>query len=1003
MVNCRRSEVVSNAAGRRATLVGLVLTCGALVVGSPARALDPDKGISQYVHRVWGTYDGLPQGSITAFAQTPDGYLWMGTQEGLVRFDGLRFVTYDRSNTKELPADWITALHAGPSGALWVGTRTGLVRLYQGRFSSPAGTTSLPSSRITCLLEDRGGSVWIGTEQGLAVLRNGRVTALVGQQAGPRAQIHALLEDRQGRLWFGARRAGLGLFHAGRFTAYGSKNGLLSDEVLALSEDSEGGLWIGTTGGLNVLRDGVISRSQAELGDSSRNVSALLRDRHGSLWVGARAGGLSRLRDGRRETYAQDDGLSCNEVLTLFEDRQGTLWVGTQIGLNQFVDGRFTVYTSRQGLANDVVLAVHEDRSGGLWVGTTGGLSHLGPDGAKTYTTKDGLPGPMVSALLEDHAGTLWIGTLGQGLARMKDGVFRGLTTADGLSCNTIMCLFEDRDCDLWVGTSNGLNRLSSGKMTRYGLRDGLKSNVIVALTQGRDGSLWVGTDGGGLQRMQAGNILPPGAEGALADATVATLYEDGKGDLWIGTVGRGLLRLRAGRLSAYTRSDGLFSDSVFQILEDDRARLWMSCNRGVFRVQKEQLDDFAAGRTGALVSKAYGLADGIRSVECNSGSPAGIRTRDGRLLFATVAGLAAIDPARVPASFVPAPIVEAVSVDGEKSARGRNAEVGPAARRVEFRFAAVDLRSPATVRYRYRLEGFDAGWVDAGAGRQATYTNLAPGRYRFQASASSNDGVWSEPSTAWPLVAHPPFHRTPLFYGLCVLAIAASAAGIHRLRLLQLRARNAVLSERNRIGREIHDTVAQGLAGVVLQLETAESVFSSRPEAARGHLVRARELVRDGLDETRRAIAALRPRPLEKGSLPLALRALAVTMAGGTGIEVSVEVRGRVRPLAPEVEDDLWRIAHEALTNAIRHGKGRHVRVELRYRMIGLSLSVRDDGEGFAPASSVREGVSFGLAGMNERAERRRWRLTVASRPGGGTEVGVRVPLWLGLPWTGA
>lgn len=970
--------------------------------GRPALAIDPTRALTQYAHRAWGTDEGLPQGSVSAIAQTPDGYLWLGTQEGLVRFDGMKFTVFDTSNTPGLKSDYVTALYASPGGDLWIGTQGGgLSQHRDGRFSALTTAQGLASDRVKCLWRDRAGALWIGTDGGgLSRLQDGQFTNLSMRDGLPGNSVWALLEDRDGSLWIGTLGGGLAVLKDGHLRTLTVKDGLASNSILSLHEDRGGGLWVGTSGGgVDLLKGARVEHHAPKDGLSGKMIGSLLQDRDGNVWAGALDGGLSRFSNGRFEALAGEAGVSNETVLSLFEDRDGSVWAGTAVGLNQFLDGKFTVYTSREGLPGDEIVSVYEDHEGSLWIGTTKGLARLRNGSVRRYTTDDGLASNRVQTIGEDRDGALWIGTMGGGLSRLKDGKFTTLTAKDGLSCNVITCIREDRQGSLWLGTSNGLTRLRRGEITNYTTQDGLTANIVVAIAEGRDGSLWVGTNGGGLDRLKDGRFTAYGAKDGMAADTVAALYEDSDGVLWIGTLGKGVYRFRDGKFSACTRREGLFSDSVFQILEDRQGRLWMTSNRGIFHVKRKDLNDLADGKTATVASTSYGTTDGLKTAECVGGSqPAGWTTRDGRLWFPTVKGLASIDPARIRTSEIPPPVVvEQVSVDGGSLSPG--ASIASGFRRLAFRYGAMDFLSPSKVKFRYRLAGFERAWVDAGPSREATYTGLRPGSYSFEVVAANGDGVWNSEGAKRSIVVTPRFYETMPFYGFCVLAVLGVAAGAHRLRLQGLEAKNAVLTERNRIARDIHDTVAQGLTGIVLQLETADTLFPSQTDAVRGCLVRAREQVRDSLEETRRAITALRPRPLEQARLPDALRMLGESMTLGTAMKLSVKVHGRPRDLPSDVEDDLWRIAQEALTNAVRHSRGHRIQLIFQYDKRRLELIVADDGEGLTRMPGA-EGAGFGLKGIQERVQKRRWRLSVDSRPGQGTQISVEVPLRPAFPW---
>lgn len=782
----RRDPVLCGA--HRALLAAALLT--PLLGALPSLALDPARRTTQYVADSWTQDDGLPQNAVNAIAQTPDGYLWLGTEEGLVRFDGARFTVFDRRTTPQIRNNFVMALHADRAGDLWIGTfGGGLVRMRKGRFELFTKDDGLTSERIRSIAEDDAGTLWIATGGGgLLRYEKGRFSAITTKEGLASDRVWSVAEDARGRLAIGTFGGGLQLLEAGKLSAQPLGPGAASAHVRPVCLDRDGSLWVGTDGGglYRIRGDEVRSFGPAE-GLTSPLVRALWPDRDGNLWVGTDGAGLFRYRDGRFEPYAAKDGLANDFVLSLFEDREGSLWIGTSGGgLARLRDGKVTNLTTREGLGNDVVRAVVEGRDGALWVGTTGGGVTRFADGkASTLRVADGLRSDLVFALHEDRDGRLWIGTDGAGVSVLEKGRLRGLTSADGLVNDRVRSIAEDGEGSIWIGTVSGLSRYRAGAFTSYTTKEGLAGSAVRALLPGRDGSLWIGTDGGGLGRLKDGAFTSWKSADGLSSARVFSLHEDERGTLWIGTSGGGLNRLSGGKIRAITSADGLLDDVVFQILDDGAGSLWMSCNRGIFRVSRDELDRFADGRLTRVTSRAFGRSDGMLSAECNGGSPAGIRTRDGRLRFPTIRGLASIDPARLPSNpLVPAVLVEEIHVDGRRERFPAGLHLPPGVERVELRYTATSLVVPGKVRFRYRLEGFDRAWVEAGDRRTTTYTNLRPGRYTFRVLACNDDGVWNVEGASLAFSIAPFFWQTGWFLALALLAVAASVFVLHRLRV---------------------------------------------------------------------------------------------------------------------------------------------------------------------------------------------------------------------------
>ncbi|HKS43191.1 MAG TPA: two-component regulator propeller domain-containing protein [Blastocatellia bacterium] len=951
-----------------------------------------EKPLSQYIHDAWQTDQGLPQNTVFAVTQTPDGYIWLATQEGLVRFDGIRFTVFDKRNTPQMKDNNIQTLYLDRAGQLWAGTEGGgLVRLKDGVFTAYTTEDGLADNIVDAIYEDRAGNLWVGTLGGLSRFKDGKFTTFTARDGLPSDAVLSICEDRAGNLWIGTEDDGLSRLKDGEFVSYTTKDGLSNNLVRALHEDREGNLWIGTRAGLCRFKDGKFTSFFAKDGLVDDSVLSIYEDREGSLWIGTR-GGLARRKDGRFSAYTTKEGLSENSVASIYEDKEGNLWIGTyEGGLNRLKEGSFTAYTRKDGLADDIVRPIYQDSKGVLWIGTASGLSRSSDGKIINYTAKDGLADNNVLALREDRAGALWIGT-GGGLNKLTGGRMASYTTEKGLSDNTVLSLCESRDGSLWIGTASGLNRLKDEKITAYTTRDGLTNDSIWSLYEDGEGTLFIGTDGGGLNRFKDDRFTALTTKDGLANDIVLSLYADREGALWIGTNG-GLSRLKDGRVVSYTTAAGLFDDVVFQILEDAKDNLWMSCNKGVFRVSKQELEDFAQGGLRAINSVSYGTADGMKSRECNGGfQPAGWKTRDGKLWFPTIKGAAVIDPESIKINQLAPPVlIEQVLADHEPIDTAQGAQLAPGKSKFEFHYTGLSFIAPEKVRFKYKLEGFDTDWIDAGTRREVAYTNIPPGSYRFRVMACNNDRVWNEAGAAFSFYLKPRFYQTYWFYGLCAAAVGMLGLGFYRLRVRQMQSRfSAVLEERNRIAREIHDTLAQGFAGISLQLEAVDETLIDSPETARNHLNRARTLVRSSLAEARRSVWELRSQALEKTDLAGALSAFAQQLTAGAA---DVKVSGARRRLSSLVETNLLHIGRESLTNAVKHAQAAAIQMELSFDHQSVRLSVKDNGCGFdANGSGSRVGGGFGLISMRERAEQIGAQLNIESSPGKGTKIVVEV-----------
>lgn len=979
-------------------LLPTLLLCGG---GVRAHALAPVGDLGQLSRRAWQTETGLPQNTVHSIAQTRDGYIWVGTEEGVARFDGAGFRVFDKQNTPELRSNDVRALLATRGGELWACTAAGAARYSGGAWAVYTKEQGLASDDVLSAFESRDGATWFATSSGLSRLRDGAFTNFTSREGLAGDAVQTIFEDRGGTLWVGTAE-GLSRLTGERFEGFdlgGERGGV---GVNALAQDSGGRLWVGTPEGLSCYEGGRFRVFTTREGLPNDRVISLDADREGALWVGT-AAGLTRLREGSFSSFTSreggaDDALARAIILSVFEDAEGSLWVGTESGgLHQLRDKKFTTYTTREGLSNDVVKAIYETQAGDVWAGTYGGGLDLLRDGrVTTYTTKDGLVSDVVLALYGDAEGNLWVGTP-DGLCRFRNGKFDTYTSADGLPNDFVRSIYSDSKGDLWVGTRGGLARARNGEFETFTTREGLPNNFVGAIAEDARGRLWVGTLGG-LGVYESGRFRAYTTKDGLSDNVVISLYGDPRGRLWVGTNGGGLNLLEDERFKTFTTRDGLPNDTLYRILGDEGGRLWMSCNKGVFSLEVRELEEFATGRGRALNPVVYGTADGMQTRECSGGGhPSAWRDRAGRMWFSTIKGVAMIDPGSVARNEQPPPVVvEQVLFDGEPAAVGARAALPPGTSRFDFHYAGLSFVAPEKVRYRYKLEGFDKDWVEGGDRRAAYYTSLAAGDYRFLVVASNNDGVWSTTPASFSFTLRPHFYRTYWFYALCVAGLALLAWQLYALRLRQVRARfGAVLQERNRIARELHDNLAQEILGVSVQLEIVTRLLNSSPESARAHLDRARSLVRSSMAEARRYVWDLRSQSLDDRDLPAALAEMTRRLTAESGVHTQFEVGGTLRPLPKQVENNLLRIGQEAVNNAVRHARAENISVRLVFDATSVKLNVKDDGRGFdAEAQGVGSNGHFGLVGMRERAREMGGDVRVGSRPGEGCEVEVNVPV---------
>jgi diguanylate cyclase (GGDEF)-like protein len=807
-----------------------------LCLAAAALALEPGRALTQARMSVWTADSGLPQSSIYTIVQTRDGYLWMGTEEGLVRFDGARFVVFDRQTAPGLRSSFVSALFEAADGTLWVGTYgSGIARFRNGRLE-PFRPDVVGSDRIRDFHAMRDGSLYVTTAGGgLLHIKGENVTRFTMRDGLPADRLWYMQDDGAGGLWISTFGAGVVRWRDSRVVQQiTTRDGLKSDLAHALLRDASGTLWIGTDGGgLAAWRDGAIVRTlTTKDGLPSDFVRTARRDRDGSLWIGT-DGGLARWRGGRADALTLADGLPSIVVPAVLEDREGSLWIGTNGGLVRLSDTRVLSYTRKEGLTADGIRAVLEDERGHVWLGTEGGgLCEVIPGSIRCLTKRDGLPYDNIYALARSAGGGIWIGTDGGGVTRLTGGRFeQAIDTRNGLPNDRIRAIVEAPDRSLWISTTNGLAHVRDGKASRIPELDGRQLRPLLLLG---DGTLLVGTDGAGLWKIAPGSAtakqIATTGHGLESDRVFSLAADAHGGGAWIGTSGGGLARLdfATDAVRSVTRRMGLHDDVVFQVVDEGVGRdLWLTSNHGVYRVSRDAVLAAMRGQGANLAGIVYGKADGLPSAESNGAFPAAIRAHDGRLWFATARGVGVIEPRLQSRNTVPPPtLIEDVLVDGMPGAAPARGvvRVPPGTQHLDLRYTALSLRSPELVTFRYLLGSYDRDWIDAGTSRVAHYTKLEPGDYTFRVIATNEDGVRSRSEATLLVTVAPQWFETWWARLAAVAIVAAAAWAAMRLRVAAIRARkNEELARAyenvHRIAAELEDTNRQlGVANVRLR-----------------------------------------------------------------------------------------------------------------------------------------------------------------------------------------
>ena len=985
------------------------------------------RGASAFSFRAWQREQGLPRNSVRALAQTRDGYLWMGTDDGLTRFDGARFVSFG----------WREGLRSGPvrrlledsRGALWSGGADGgLTRWQDGRFTTFTRREGLPSDSITALAEDNAGGLWAGTDAGLAVWQDGRWAPPSAGAEFNGKTITTLFEDRKGTLWVGVRGAGIFRLSEGRFVPFTdpSVEGLLQDPHCLLV-DQGGRIWIGAGDDFVLCREGGQWRRYRIPRHLARPyISSLAEAPDGSVWAGSVSEGLFQFKSGNPVAINASSGLVDNSVESLLVDREGNLLAGTGAGLNQLRPKNVSVLGPAEGLGYGAVTALAEIAPGLIWAGKPNDGLHRWDGRIFSRLAPAALSRnePQINCLLMTRDGSCWAGC-GQGLLRFKQPEAAAETVEPvALPGLNVISLFEDGDGTLWAGTQQG---------QLWQSRDGncrpetnfWQPHPLTALMRDREGSMWVGTEGGGLHRFGGSQRAHYGKGNGLLSDSIRTLFLDEQGVLWIGTGGGGLARWQGGRITSFTTREGLPDDTISQILADNAGRLWLGNNRGIACVSRRELDEVSE-RKSAVYPKVYGRAEGMVSEECaGAGYPAGLKTKSGLLWFSSSKGIVVVDPRPRPAA-LPAPsvVVEEVLIDGEAAgpvtlnasetpAQGGQADpatavgqirIGPGTHRVELLYSGISFRAPERVRFRYRLEPLEPDWVEAGTRRTAFYNYIPPGNYHFRVIACNGEGVWNDTGATLALTVLPHFWQTWWFLGSAAFGLLGSVGGTVRLvekrklnrRLRHIEQERALERERARIARDLHDDLGSSLTRISL-LSTLARADRDNPAQVDAHAEKISESAAQTVRALEEIVWAVRPGSDSLQSLVEYTAHFANELFEGATTRCRLDLPHDLpaQPLPPEMRHNLFLIVKEALTNALKHAQAREVRVQAKVFDGCLGIVVQDDGRGFEPAAALpEEGKRNGLTNMRRRAEAVGATLSVQSAREKGTEVRLTVKL---------
>lgn len=735
---------------------------------SPAFPTLPGKSIEFLQHNKWTVENGLPMNTVMSIVQTRDGYLWVGTESGLARFDGVKFDVFNHENTTQFTSNIVFSLLVDRRGMLWIASwGDGVVRYRDGTFDAITQESGLLSNEVWCIMESQDDSIWIGSRKGLNRITGGKISAisLPAQMTGK--SIEWLLEDRGGRIWVGSNGGGLAWVKRRGDGFESEYAGLDGKKIATIFEDRKGAVWLGTkaSGLFRFGEDQSRNYSTAD-GLSHDHIRCLFEDRFDNLWIGTYGGGINILNagSGHISIFPNQDEFSCNTILCFFEDQEGTLWVGTGgSGLNCLREPKIITFTTKNGLSDNNLYGVFQDSRNRLWVGTKGfGINYYLNNRFYRLTSRDGLSSDSVVSMAEDRSGHLWFGTLGGGVNRYAGGKFEVFDTRHGLSDNSTRAVYVDREGAIWVGTlDGGIHQFRSGRFEQVA---NVKFRVNNLLKDSR-GNLWAGTFGAGLCCLKDGTVEIFDIRRGLSNNIVTCIHEDKEGVFWIGTA-RGVNRFKDGKFRQLYKKDGLPDDTVYWILEDYKNDLWISCNRGIYCITQSEIDKFFKGEVSSVRPCVFGKEAGMRSVECNGANqPAGWQSRDGKLWFPTTIGLSVIDPINMGVNKLPPPmIIERILFDGVAYSTRQSIVAPPGKNNVEIHFTALSFIVPHKILFKYKLEGYEEQWTGPGCKRIAGYTDLPPGEYFFRVIACNSDGVWNETGAGIRFRIQPKFYQSLAF-----------------------------------------------------------------------------------------------------------------------------------------------------------------------------------------------------------------------------------------------
>lgn len=987
-----------------AALLALLLC---LLLPRMADAAGGAERIEDFSYRVWQARDGLPSSTVQALAQTPDGYLWVGTSNGLSRFDGARFIVFNHLVDQAFQDDSIWSLATGQDGTLWIGTEGGgLIRYRDGVFTVFGLASGLTNLFVRAVCEDRNGILWVGTDRGVFRGKSGRFTRIDGSRGIPVMNVYTIHQAADGTVYVGG--SGLLTIRASGMQYYRSQESQADGMIGAVQDARDATLWVGTfahlrsvkpihAAGADPFRVGSIASQLLPASakhivgrkHSVLHVSAIAEAADGDMWIGTYGDGVLQYRNGVPRWFQSPAYLADNNVNTILSNAQGAVWIGTQNGLVLLEPTGASTLTAEINTPINISSVYSDRRHGDLYAVTLGGKlmrvngAHLTP-----VTTIPSANKLAVRTVFRDSHGLFWIGTSGQGIF-----AWDGVRLQHFASPDYVRTIAEAEDGTLWVGTDGG------SWMLRHGVFSACKVPIVQqastrAFAFDREGVLWLGTDTG-LIRLRQGRPIDEPSLRPLQALKVWSLHVDSHGNVWIGTRNNGLYLWNGKALAQFSSANGFPSDSIYSIFEDNLNQIWIGGAEGVWSFDRRQLIDAASRKTFSVKVHSYTSSSGVFLGQMNGGVQfSGTLSASGDLWFASDNGAIRIHPSIAPPLKPLVAHIEQIHLDGVPVAAGTLVRIPANIQQTEITYTALRLASPEQIRFRYRLANLDNRWIEAGSRRVAYFTHMPPGRYRLEVQAYSLESPEETVTVSLELLFLPRFYQTAWFYTLtlaCIAAIIALAFLYHRRKLHQRY--QAVMAERVRVAREMHDTLIQGCVGISTLLEAASSVESTYPERSRSLVERARTQTQVTVDEARKAVWKLRHQgETEAAELPAMIAEMIHQMSEDTGIAIHFETTKDLPPLPVETRHSILLLIREALLNSLRHASASRIGVTLSSGRKELSLRVEDNGSGFIHEDD--SAFHYGMTGMRERVAEMGGELSLFTQPSTGTRVEVKIPL---------